>query len=166
MKRERVRQIARAMVKRFGLINLSRSDLCIQAGIPDGSFKNVMGCTFTEFVEELREENGSNGRAHVVTKSRVNAKDRKKQILTAAVDLAQAEGFHHITREGVAAAAGVSEGLVSKHFGTMAALRRAVMRAAINQEILEIVAQGLSIGDPCAIKAPDALKADAARSLL
>lgn len=125
-----------------------------------------MGCTFTEFIEELRTEGETDSRSHLVTKARVNPHDRKRQILTAAVNLAQTDGFHNITRDGIAIAAGVSTGLVTRHFGTMIALRRAVMRAAINQEILEIVAQGLSIGDPCALKAPPELKIDAAKSLL
>ena len=54
MKREKVKQTAIDMVEEAGLINLSRSALCARAGIPDGSFPHVMGCNFSEFVEELR----------------------------------------------------------------------------------------------------------------
>ncbi len=67
-------------------------------------------------------------------------------------------GYHKMTRDHIADAAGCSVGLVSKYFGTMVKLKRSVMRAAVNQEVLEIVAEGLATGDKCARKAPQELK--------
>ncbi len=49
-------------------------------------------------------------------------------------------------------------GLVSKYFGTMKQLKREIIRAAIKQEIPEIIAQGLANGDKRAAKAPQQLK--------
>ena len=91
---------------------------------------------------------------------------RKQQILDAAVDRARDHGYMSITRSEVATAAGVSTGLVNKYYSTFPQLKRAVMRAAIQREILEIIAQGLTAKDPQAFKAPDELKKRAVDSIL
>lgn len=163
MKRERVKQTAIDMVEEAGLINLSRSALCARAGIPDGSFPHVMGCNFSEFVEELRDLCA--GPQHVVTKNRANPALRKDQILNVAVTMATAVGYNKVTRDAVAEGAGVSMGLVTRYFGTMKNLRRDIMRFAIRNEVAEIIAQGLVNGDDHARKAPAELKAQAAALL-
>jgi AcrR family transcriptional regulator len=124
-----------------------------------------MGCTFSEFINELRTET-EDTKTHLVTKSRVDPKDRKQQILSVAVKMACVHGYDKITRDGIAGKANVSMGLVTKYFGSMIKLRRSIMRAAINQEIPVIIAQGLANGDPHARKAPAELKAKAATSLV
>lgn len=163
MKREHVKQTALSMVEEAGLINLSRSALCERAGIPDGSFPHVMGCNFSEFVEELRGLRPDP--AHVVTKNRANPALRKDQILSVAVTQAKEVGYTKITRDGVAEGAGVSMGLVTRYFGTMKNLRRDIIRYAIRNDIAEIIAQGLANGDCHARKAPAELKAQAATLL-
>jgi AcrR family transcriptional regulator len=91
--------------------------------------------------------------------------DRKKQILDGAIAQAKAHGYQRITRQGVAEAVAVSTGLINSYFSTMPQLKRAVMRAAVKGEVLEIVAQGLAAKDPQALKAPDSLKKRAVESL-
>ena len=90
---------------------------------------------------------------------------RKSTIVDAALTLAERDGFTGFTRDAVATAAGCSMGLVNHHFGTMNQLRRDVMRAAIRQGVIAVVAQGLAARDPQALKAPQELKDRAARSL-
>lgn len=164
MKREHVKETAVAMVRETGLINLSRRDLCARAGIPDGSFPHIMGCNFTDFVEELKGAIAP-GAAVAVTKSRVNPSLRKNQILNVALALAVEIGYHKLTRDVVAEHAGVSVGLVTRYFGTMHQLRRDVMRRAIKDSVAEVVAQGLAYGNEYAKKAPAELKAKAATLL-
>lgn len=161
MNREHIKKTAVAMVAEKGLINLARRELCERANVPDGSFPHVMGCTFGEFVEELRNENIEQGMAPV-SKRRAPAALRKEQLLDAAIELAGEEHYARITRDAVAERAGVSMSLVNKYFGTMTALRREVMRAAIKRGIPGIIAQGLANGDERAKKAPAELKAEAA----
>lgn len=157
MTRDKVKTIAIEMVKKEGLINLSRRKLCENANIPDGSFPHVMGCNFSEFVKELGEEDIVQNMVPV-SKSRVPAALRKEHILNVATNMAVKIGYTSLTRDGVAEAAGVSFSLVSKHFGTMVQLKREVMRTAIKREILEIIAQGLVNGDDRALKAPEEVK--------
>lgn len=85
--------------------------------------------------------------------------DRREQILDAAVGMAKDIGFQKITRDGVAVRAGVAMGLVTRYFGTMCQLRRAVMRSAVRRGVIPIIAEGLAIGDPHARKAGPELKA-------
>lgn len=98
------------------------------------------------------------------------ATDRRAQILSAAMKLAVKRGYQNVTRDEIAAAAGVSAGLVNKYFSTMPQLRRDVMRAAVRAastgqpgtavipEMLTIVAQGIVARDRHALKAPDIVK--------
>lgn len=158
--KQKVIKTAEAMIVEKGLINLSRKELCNRAGISDGSFIYIMGCSFTEFVNGLR--NNSN-KIHAVNKSRVIPLLRKDHILNVAVELSQQPGgYNSLTREAIAETAGVSTGLINNYYGTMKQLRRAIMRAAINRNIPVIVAQGLAIGDNHAKKAPKNLKNQAA----
>lgn len=70
-----------------------------------------------------------------------------------------------ITREGIARAAGVSDALVTYHLGTMADLRRAVMREAVRAECLPVIAQGITARDRHALKAAPELRQKALASL-
>lgn len=71
---------------------------------------------------------------------------RKEEILNAAIDLAVKIGYQSITRETVAKAACTSCALVTRYFN-MAELKEAVMTAAIEKQIIPIIAQGLGLGD-------------------
>jgi len=164
MKREQVKDVAVCMVKGEGLINLSRRELCERAGIPDGSFPHVMGCNFSDFVEELKLENIQE-LSHSVSKTRANPELRKAHILNVAVSMAMVAGYNKITRDKIAEGAGVSMGLVTRYFGTMGQLKTAIMRRAVKQGIAEIIAQGLANGDDHAKRAPAELKAEAATLL-
>lgn len=93
-----------------------------------------------------------------MTSKRLEPKERREQILKAAVDLARDKGYHNLTRDGVAVVAGVSFGLVTRYFGTIDTLKQKVMSAAITLEVPEIIAHGLASGDPIARSAPVALK--------
>ena len=162
MEKEQVTAVAVEMVREVGLINLSRSELCERAGIPTGSFPHVMGCTFTDFVDELKSFFDEDyDKQFTVTKSRINPELRKDQILNVAIDMAKEFGYHKITRDGICKNAGVSAGLISKYFNTMPQLRRAIMRAAVHKEIPEIIAQGIANSDDQAKKASPELKREA-----
>lgn len=82
---------------------------------------------------------------------------RKELVLTAALDLAEKTHYLKLTRDGIAKAAGVTGSAIQYHFKTMSQLRGDIMRAAIKQERLIIIAQGLTSDDDRAIKVPDEL---------
>lgn len=86
-------------------------------------------------------------------------------VLNAALAQANLEGWDKLTRRPIARRAGVSAGSVSNAFGSMGALKDAVMALAIEQGLLRILAQGLAAGNDIARNAPPDLKAKALASL-
>ena len=90
---------------------------------------------------------------------------RKEEILTAAMVVAERDGFINLQRETVASQAQCSTGSVNRYFGNMNQLRIAVMRRAVKKEVLPIVAQGLSLCNSHALKASDTLKQAAIQSI-
>lgn len=99
------------------------------------------------------------------TTTRMAPKERKAEILQAALQCAADHGFQRFTREQVAVRLDISPALVNRYFSTMAELRRDVMRAAVRQRVLRVVAQGIVAGDRHALKADSALRTEALASL-
>lgn len=79
-------------------------------------------------------------------------------LLPIALQLSEADHYTRVTRDALARAGGVAAGVVSTTFGTMAKMRRDLMRYAVQQRNARVVGQGLAMGDPHAQKAPDDLK--------
>lgn len=90
----------------------------------------------------------------------------KEHILEVAYTMAQRDGFGALTRDGVAAEAGVAMGSVNHHWVKMSALREAVMQRAVEEENLELIGQGIALGDNIAKSAPLELRARALTTLL
>lgn len=90
----------------------------------------------------------------------------KDNILEVAYVMAQRDGFGTLTRDGVAAEAGVAMGSVNHHWIKMSALREAVMQRAVEEENLELIGQGMALGDSVAKSAPLELRTRALTTLL
>lgn len=101
-----------------------------------------------------------------MTRTRQPAKTRQRDIITAALRMAERHGYAAVTRDQIADAAGCSPGLVSVHFGTMPQLRRAIMGEAIRTRALAVIAQGLAARDKRAMGAPEELRREAVVSLM
>lgn len=158
---QQIQRTAEDMIREYGLINLTRAGLCERAGVPDGSFAHIVGCTFSEFVENLRDLNIPDPEGCKAVKSRINPALRRGHILDTAVGLAKEHGYRFITRGMVAEAAGVSGSLVSLYFN-MNQLRENIMELAVMRQIPEIIAQGLLNQDIIALSVSPELKAKAA----
>lgn len=94
---------------------------------------------------------------------------RRELVLKAAVAVASNPGgWARLTREAIAREADCSDGLVSRYLGDMPEARKAVMKYAIKEEILEIIVQSVAAHDGYAVKKwlPSALKQRAIASLL
>ena len=91
---------------------------------------------------------------------------RRQHILDAAILLASSGNYTQITRQGIAETAGIAPTLISHHFGTMVQLRRAVMRYAVQNQHLTVIAQGLAARDKQAQKASPAIQSAALATLL
>ena len=104
---------------------------------------------------------------HMSPRTRLIPADRSASILAAALVHAQAVGYQNVTHDAIAAVAGVSPTLVSHYFRTMVQLKRDIMRHAIKNEVLPVIAQGLvaTPRDPYASRVSDSLKARAMATL-
>lgn len=86
---------------------------------------------------------------------------RRAMLVEVALAVAARGHYRTMTREQVAASAGVSGAAISYHFGCMARLRYDVMRAAVEQCELSVVAQGLADRHPVALTAHPLVRRDA-----
>ena len=93
---------------------------------------------------------------------RQHPNDRTRELLVVALKLAERTGWRTLTRDAIAEAASVSPGLVSARLGTMDDMRRSVMRLAVRERCLPVLAEGLAVRDRHALKADDALRQAAA----
>lgn len=88
----------------------------------------------------------------------VDTKERTEALTMAGLAVAERDGWQRMTREAVAAEAGVSPALVTLRLGTVPAMRRAVMRRAVAMRVVPVVAAGLALGDKHAQKAGQELR--------
>tara|TARA_R100000541_G_scaffold8848_2_gene16460 strand:+ start:1680 stop:1979 length:300 start_codon:yes stop_codon:yes gene_type:complete len=82
------------------------------------------------------------------------AKDRHDEVLDVALSLSVSVGYLRVTRDAIAKQVGLTPQAIQHHIGTMAKLRRAIMRKALADECLPVIAQGLANRDEHALKAP------------
>ncbi len=101
-----------------------------------------------------------------MTHRRMGKRARHDEVLDAALRVAEHIGYNRMTREDIALAARCSPALVSEVLGTMVQCRRSVVRAAVARGVLAVVAQGLALRDPHALKAPESVRLAAARTLV
>lgn len=94
------------------------------------------------------------------------ARERKAQILGAALTLCKTTSYARVTREQIAEQAKCPPTLITYHFGTMPSLRRGIMREAVRVECLPVIAQGLALRDSHALKAPEELRRRALEALV
>lgn len=97
---------------------------------------------------------------------RLNPDERYKQLLESAVEVAKTSGFNEMTHTLVALHAKVSKATVFKYFETIFKLRTDVMKVAIEQELLPIIAAGVVARNEVALSASDDLKKKALASIL
>lgn len=98
-------------------------------------------------------------------RTRMRPEARKDEILAAALDIAANSHYLKVTREQIAVRVGVSGPAIQYHFQTMVQLRKDLMRAAVKQTCLKVIAQGLLSDDPHAIRASEGLKRQAIKAI-
>jgi AcrR family transcriptional regulator len=79
---------------------------------------------------------------------RKKPEDRKEQILQAGIKLAEKSHYNTLIRNDVAAAAGVSPGLINHYFTSIENLRHDILERACADKILSIIAQAIVDNNP------------------
>lgn len=81
----------------------------------------------------------------------MSSAERREQILDETKSLARAQGFHKVTIDGVARAAGITRPVVYQHFGDLGGLLNALVdregERAANQ-LADLLPRDLTAGDP------------------
>lgn len=90
---------------------------------------------------------------------------RQQEILSAAVGIAERDGYMVMKRDDVARAANCATGSVHRYFDTMENLRQLVMEHAIKAGNMVVLGQGLGMRHPAAKKAPKEMK-DLAKKMM
>ncbi len=93
------------------------------------------------------------------------ADQNKNDMIEKALAVAEKVGFSSLTRTRVAEACGVSPGLINYRFGTLAAMQRDIVRAAIRKESLAVIAHVIAVGHPLAKKIDPDLRQKAIASM-
>lgn len=96
---------------------------------------------------------------------RLTPEDRKANILNTALALAELQGLNNFSSPELARACNCGHPLIFHHFDGMEALRREVMQKAVDEENLNVLAQGLVSKDPIACAAPERLRQKALKNI-
>jgi AcrR family transcriptional regulator len=98
-------------------------------------------------------------------RERKDPTERKQELLEVAIHLAKETGYSHITRNEIARRAGVAYGLVTSYFKTIDNLKKMVVKEAIKQEIVQIIAEALARKEPLTRRLTPALREKVIRYL-
>lgn len=98
--------------------------------------------------------------------NRMKPEDRREQILSVAMIIAERDGYNSLNRNALAEEAEVATGMIHHIFNDMASLRKAVVKRAIENKVKSIIAQALALGDEDAKNAPEQLKRESIQTLL
>lgn len=99
-------------------------------------------------------------------KKYVPKQEKRDFILSAAVDLAREKGFGKLYRTDIVKRCGVAAGSVNYCFDDMETLKNEVMKKAIENKELKIIAEGIINSNEIALTAPEELKKLALNSML
>jgi len=132
---------------KHGLGHLTSSVMAEATGFYRYSVTNHFGgiSAFREAVKALGVKKGTMKVNDVVRCPRLSPGERQAEILEEAYAQAAATGLSQVTRASVANALGISDGLISRYFGTVLGLRDAVLAKAVTKENADIVADALEL---------------------
>ena len=83
---------------------------------------------------------------------------RTQQLLDAALKAAQKHGIFKMRRQDIAGEIGVTPALVSFYLGTMTSVQRAVVRHAVHERNLPVIAEAITRKSPYVKNIPDELR--------
>jgi len=136
-----------ALALKHGLGHLTSSVMSEATGFYRFSVTNHFGsiAKFREAVKAYGVQKGTMQAEEVVRCQRLSPAERKNEILDEAFKQASCYGLHQVTRASVASALGISDGLISRYFGTVLGLRDAVLAKAVTVKNADIIADALEL---------------------
>jgi AcrR family transcriptional regulator len=83
---------------------------------------------------------------------------RRAKVLAVALPLAVEKGYTNLTRDEIAEACQISGGTLQHHFGTIAALKSALVLYAMEKRCLPVIGQAVVARDPAVSGMPLTLR--------
>jgi AcrR family transcriptional regulator len=163
-KREQIFNAALEIAEESGVESVHGAEISQRTGIKQGALNYFYGSmdTLRNDVMKWARENGKFEDfqdPRYIDRRRASAKVRKKQLMAHALDLAIETNYREVTRDQIADAAGISTSLVTHYLGTLKSMRRDIVRAALADEIPEVIAQAIACKDPRVANLPPEEKA-------
>lgn len=136
-----------ALALEHGLGHLTSSVMSKATGFYRFAVTNHFGsiAAFREAVKAYGIKKGTMLADDAVRCPRLSPAERKVEILDEAYRRAEADGLMTVTRASVANALGISDGLISRYFGTVLGLREAVLAKAVTTSNVDIIADALDL---------------------
>jgi AcrR family transcriptional regulator len=91
----------------------------------------------------------------------MEADDRRAQLISTGLKIAQKVGWRKVTRKAVAEKTDTVEALINRYFGNKEGFRDALMVEAVALKLVPIVAEGILYHNEAALKAPATLRREA-----
>ena len=91
------------------------------------------------------------GVSYMTRAKRTRHNVRREQLIDVAIKISTEIGYNKLTREKVMREVDVTASLLGYYFPRMSDLKNAVMDAAVERGIVEIIAQGITLNDPRAL---------------
>jgi AcrR family transcriptional regulator len=92
---------------------------------------------------------------------RMEAEDRRAQLVETGLEIAQSVGWYKVTRRAVAEKTATAEALINRYFDNKDGFRDALMEEAVKRRLVPLVAEGLMYMSKPALAAPDRLRKQA-----
>mgnify|MGYP001586780012 CR=1 FL=1 len=158
---ESIKKAAKSLAKHVGVGGITVRGLAAYCALPLSQYYVMMqGRSITELIEDLIKE-GAPIDVGVSERLRKNAAVQREIILCAALNLAvDSRDYRHLDLVLLAGLTGISTRLIRYHYPD--GLGDAIVRRAISDKIIPIIAQGLVVGDLIANAAPNDLRIQAA----
>lgn len=93
--------------------------------------------------------------------ARMEAEDRRAQLIAAGLDVAEEVGWYKVTRRAVAEKTSTAEALINRYFGNKDGFRDELMKEAVKRKLVPVIAEGLMYMSEPALKAPQKLRKEA-----
>jgi hypothetical protein len=134
------------LARESGLINITLETLCARAQVSPGSFKYIMGVSFTEYKEAQRSR--FKDQDHKLSRRRVSKEERYNHIVNKAYEIAEKYGLINLKRSLLSDISGVSPALISHYFSSMDGVFIAVVKKAIIEDDLTILRESIALETP------------------
>ena len=156
---------AKRLIKRHGVDGFNCYQLCNEVGILQGSFIRITGQKFGDYIKQF--DDGVIKAKPMERKRAASTDSRIKQITAVAMLIASTKvNYKSVNHKDVASKSGISSSTVRRYFNTREMLHDAIIKQAVKDGNLSIIAQGVVDGHRHTRRVSKQVKNKALQSLI